>query len=97
MRRVAEGAGLDLKKMEAAADRIVAVGTEAGLTRKEMASVCAALAANHMVATGVERERAVAAMGAMYDYRREVGLNEKVLVKVPSDGAEPERAIDGGA
>jgi hypothetical protein len=40
-------------------------------------------------ATGVERERAVAAIGAMYDYRREVGLNEKVLVKMPSDGVEP--------
>lgn len=84
MRRIAEEeAGLDLKKMEAAADKIVAVGVEAGLTRKEMASVCAALAANHMVATGVERERAVASIGAMYDYRQEVGLNDKVLVDEP--------------
>lgn len=83
MRRIAEEAGLDLKKMEEVANKIVAVGVEAGLTRKEMASVCAALSANHMIATGVERARAVAAMGAVYDYRQEVGLNDKVLVDEP--------------
>jgi len=80
MRRIAEEVGLDLKKMEAVADKIVAIGTESGLTRQEMASVCAAIAANHMVATGVERERAVASIGAMYDYRQDVGLDDKVLV-----------------
>lgn len=81
LKEIAEETGLDLKKMEAAADRLVSAGIEAGLNRKEMASVCAAIAANHMIATGVDRERAAMTMDAMYAYRLSVGLSEKVLVK----------------
>lgn len=77
---LAKELGLDLARMEATADKIVALATENGVTRKEMASVCAAIAVNHMVATGVERARASMVVTGMYDYRLITGISEKVLV-----------------
>lgn len=82
-----EDVKLDREKMESAADRFVVLGTELGLSREEMASVCGALAANHMIATGVSEERAPRVMVAMYRWRRGRGVNAKLLVA--------ERAVEG--
>jgi hypothetical protein len=80
MQQVLLHVGLDLARMEAASDKIVALAAELGVTRAEMASICAAIGANHMVATGVPRERAVLAMAGMYDWRAQVGIHAKLLV-----------------
>jgi hypothetical protein len=77
---VMEALGLDYKRMEAASDKIVALAAELGVTRREMASMCLAIGANHMIATGVVRGRAALAMIAMYDWRAKVGVNPKLLV-----------------
>lgn len=71
---------LDYARMESASDRLVALATELGVTRREMASMCMAMGANHMIATGVERERALLTIGGMYDWRVRVGLHTKLLV-----------------
>jgi hypothetical protein len=83
LREAAEREGLDVEKMERAADLIVAACTELGLSRREVASVTSAIFCNHAVATGVTEERAVASVVAMYRWRSQPP--ESVLV---DDGAE---------
>ena len=78
--RITPDPALNVERMEAAADKLVDLGTELGLNRKEMGSACLAIAANHMIVTGVTEERAVEAMVGMYRWRRK-GINEKLLVK----------------
>lgn len=72
--------GLDYKRMEGASDKIVTLATELGVTRREMVSICMAIGANHAIAVGVERDRAVLAIAGVYDWRKQVGLHPKLLV-----------------
>lgn len=72
--------GLDYTRMEDASDKIVALAASLHVTRKEMASICLAIGANHMIATGVPRERAGMVMVGMYDYRARTGIHTKLLV-----------------
>ncbi len=71
---------LDTEKMEASADLFVSLGNDLGLNRAEMASVCIAIAANHLMATGTPEERAGMAMIGVYRCRRGRGINPKLLV-----------------
>ena len=80
MQQVLLAVGLDVERMETAADKIVALAAELGVTRAEMASLCVTVGANHLVATGVSRERALLAMAGIYDWRVAVGLHTKFLV-----------------
>jgi hypothetical protein len=72
---------LDVPKMEAASDKFVALGSELGLSRAEMASACIAIAANHLMVTGVPEDRAGLAMVGMYRWRKGEGIDERLLVK----------------
>lgn len=74
---------LDVGKMEAASDRLVALASSLGLSRAEMASACIAIAANHLMATNVSEERAGLSMIAMYRWRRGHGINPALLVTDP--------------
>lgn len=75
--------------MEVASDCFVMLGNHMGLSRKEMGAAALAVAANHMMVTGVSEERAAMAMKGMYRLRsgraalegKEVGIDERLLVR----------------
>lgn len=76
------GIRLDVAKMEAAADRVVALLDELGLTREEAASVAMTIAGNHLVATNATEERAGLAAIGIYRWRARVGFPGDTAMRV---------------
>lgn len=65
---------------EEAANKIIAVCEDLGLTRKEVASTAFAVAINHLHATKVASWKTQRAVGEMYAYRDQYPVSEKCLV-----------------
>ncbi len=73
------------RRLELAAERIVALCDELGLDWREVTTVCSAIFLNHAAASGVTEERCLATVRAMYLLRRR-GVPQRVLAKKPAPG-----------
>jgi hypothetical protein len=70
------------KRLERAADRIVALCDELGLDWREVVTVCSAIFLNHAVASGIPLHRCLMTVQAMYRLRSG-GVPQRVLAKEP--------------
>ena len=71
------------ERTEHAADEVVALLGRLGLSREDTATVCFAVAVNHMHASGVTLARAQWALDALWALRVG-GISERVLVPLTS-------------
>ncbi|MCZ6868061.1 MAG: hypothetical protein O7G84_00995 [Gammaproteobacteria bacterium] len=72
-----------MPKLEAAADKVIALCNELGLTVDEVATMTHTIAVNHFVASGVTEQRAARATQLAHRWRVSQGQNDRVLVKRP--------------
>ena len=82
--RLSDADDLDVSKMDAACDRIIA--TCQNLTDREMASAALAVACNHMIATEASEAHAILAVKAMYQLRKTEGVDRRLLVSEVKGG-----------